>query len=433
MRYSFVIGVLFCLAFNSCIEIPNKFSSIPPGVWRATLELDNTPFAGVEDEVTRGGMDGDVLPFLMEVKYDEDQSFYIEIINGEERIEVRDIRYGRDKATAKDTLWIDFPVFDSYIKAIYEENIMEGEWHINFRDNYAIPFKAYFGQDHLFTTDQETPVTNMTGRWEATFEIETDDPYPAIGDFEMEGTDLSGTFLTETGDYRYLNGQMIDDKFYMSTFDGAHAFLFKGKIMDDGSITGVFRSGTHYTTNWVAKRNSEATLKDPFELTRMLDDSEPISFSFTNTEGIEVTLDDEVYQGKIKLVQIMGTWCPNCKDETMFLQEYAMTQETDEVELISIGFEKYKEKSKAIDRLKIFKDKWNIDWEVLYGGLSDKAEASKTFPMLNEITSYPTLLFIDQNNMVRKVHTGFSGPATDGYESFKKEFYATIGLLKANT
>lgn len=432
MRYSILVLLVVCM-FQSCIEISNQFSSIPPGIWRATLEIDDTPFAGIVDEVSRGSMEGDVLPFLMEVKYDSEQSFYIEIINGEERIPVREIRYGRDKATAKDTIWMDFPVYDSYIKAIYEENIMEGTWHVNYRDNYSIPFKAYYGQDHLFTTDEEEPVTDLTGRWETTFEVGTEDEYPAIGEFEMDGINISGTFLTETGDYRYLNGQMIGDKFFLSTFDGAHAFFFKGKVMEDGSLAGLFRSGKHYTTSWIASRNSEATLTSPYQLTKMLDETEPISFSFQNTEGKEVTLNDPEYQGKIKLVQIMGTWCPNCKDETKFLKNFVAEQNDDVIEVIAIGFEKYKDTDKAISSLKRFKEKWEIPYEVLYGGPSEKEEASRSFPMLNKIISYPTILFIDGNNIVRKIHTGFSGPATSGYEVFRKDFYDTINELRNNT
>ncbi len=432
MRYSIFLVLLISMLFQSCIEVSNPFSSLPPGIWRATLELDNTPFAGIEDEVSRGGMEGDILPFLMEIKYDDEQAFYAEIINGEERIPVREIRYGRDRATAKDTIWMDFPVYDSYIKAIYEENIMEGSWHVNYRDNYSIPFKAYYGQDHLFTTDVEEPVTDMTGRWEVTFEVGTDDEYPAIGEFEMDGTRLSGTFLTETGDYRYLDGQIIGEKFFLSTFDGAHAFFFKGKVMEDGSLTGLFRSGKHYTTSWIAQRNSEAILTSPYELTKMLDDSRPLSFSFLNTDGDQISLDDPKYEGKIKLVQIMGTWCPNCKDETKFLKEFVDRQESKGIEIITIGYEKYKDQQRAIDALKRFKDKWDIPYEVLYGGPSDKAEASKTFPVLNKIISYPTILFIDENNIVKRIHTGFSGPATSGYEVFRKDFYNIINQMKNN-
>ena len=433
MKQYLFFTLLCVVSSSSCVEISNKFTSLPPGVWRATLELDNTPFvAVVEEEVSTNYDIGDVLPFLFELKYKEDNTFYIEIINGPERIVVDDIRYGRDKATAKDTVWIDFPVYDSYIKAIYEENILEGSWHVNYRDNYQIPFKAYFGQDYLFSTDVEEAKTDITGRWAAIFEIGLETEYPAIGEFKQSGNDLYGTFLTEIGDYRYLSGQILNDKFYLSTFDGAHAFLFQGKIIDQNNVVGTFRSGKHHTAGWKAERDSEAALPDPYSLTRMVGEGEAFNFTFANTEGRQISLDDPYLQGKIKIVQIMGTWCPNCKDETHFLKEYLEKENPDDVEIIAVAFEKYREADKAFEILRKFKVNWQIPYEVVLGGYYDKGEASMVFPMLNEIISYPTLIFLDQDNKVRKIHTGFTGPATNEYDDFKSEFYDIINQLRTD-
>jgi thiol-disulfide isomerase/thioredoxin len=433
MKSLYILAGIILLSFNSCIEVNNSFDALPPGIWRGTLELDNTPFAVEAEEVSTKKLLGDVLPFLFELKYNPDNTFFIEIINGEERIKVDDIRYGRDKATAKDTVYIDFPVYDSYIKAIYEENIMEGYWYVNYRENYAIPFKAYYGQDHLFTTNLVAPADDLSGKWAATFEIETEDEYPAVGEFIQSGNSLTGTFLTETGDYRYLSGQVIGERMYLSTFDGAHAFLFKGKISEKDNLVGIFRSGKHYTTDWIAERDPDASLTNPFELTKMLNENEPLDFSFADTKGNQVTLDDDRFKGKIKIVQIMGTWCPNCKDETKFLKSYLMDENPGDVVVIAIAFEKYREEEKSMEVLKRFKAKWDIPYPVLLGGYHEKAEAILSLPMLNKIISYPTLLFVDEDNKVRKVYTGFSGPATSGFEQFKKDFYSTLSQLRTES
>ena len=43
--------------------------------------------------------------------------------------------------------------------------------------------------------------------------------------------------------------------------------------------------------------------------------------------------------------------------------------------------------------------------------------------MLNHVLSYPTTIFLDKKGQVRKIHTGFNGPATgEKYEVFKQEF-----------
>jgi len=414
-----------------CVEPINQaYTKLPPGIWRGELHLDNTPRVySVEDEYVVDDYTENELPFTFEVIYTSEDSFYIEFINGEERLRSEKIVYGRDKETAKDTVIIDFPTFDTYIKAIYEDDVMEGDYYVNYRKNYKVPFKAFHGQSHRFTTLKQNPVTDISGKWEVKFEVGTEDEYPAIGEFKQDGNHLLGTFMTETGDYRFLEGTIQENKLFLSTFDAAHAFLFSGKILEDGSITGLFKSGKHYTTSWEARRNEDANLKNAFDLTKNQMDT-PINIAFPNTDGDTISLTDQKFQGKIKLVKITGTWCPNCKDETDFLVEYLAKNQSDEVEVIEVAFERYAEDEKNLQILKRYEQNNNLPFTILYGGQASKTLATEKFPMLDKIISFPTLLFVDKANIVRKVHTGFAGPATSGYQDFKAEFEATINELK---
>ena len=70
-----------------------------------------------------------------------------------------------------------------------------------------------------------------------------------------------------------------------------------------------------------------------------------------------------------------------------------------------------------------------MEYDILYGGYYNKKEAAETFPMLNHILSYPTMIFIDRNNKVRRIHTGFSGPATSVYKPFVEDFNSFVDLL----
>lgn len=263
-----VLILMIIAVWGSCIVIENPFTGLPPGPWRAILELEPRSLAenpegkplpqlmNLEfEEVTQGE-----LPFNFEVRYTDEQNFYIEIINGEERIKVEDIIIGRDRSTAKDTVVIKLPVYNSYIRAIFEEDVMEGEWVDNSRENYRIPFKAYQGQAHRFTSLRKTPVMDVSGRWEATFGVEGENTYMAIGEFSQEGNHLAGAFLTETGDYCSLEGTVQEDKLYLSSFDGAHAFLFEAKILPDSTLIGSLRSGKHYKTLWKARANPDFEL-----------------------------------------------------------------------------------------------------------------------------------------------------------------------------
>jgi thiol-disulfide isomerase/thioredoxin len=426
------VFVFIVLGLNSCFfSAENPYSGLPPGKWRAVLKLVNNPInpnprgEPLPDKVNlkfEEVTDGE-LPFIFEVKYVTKDSFYIEIINGDERIVVDDIKIGRDKSQAKDTILINFPVFDSYIRGFFLENAIDGEWVVRNKENYRIPFIARHGRDYRFTNLRKAPVMDVSGRWDATFEIGTEDEYKGVGEFKQDGNHLTGTFLTETGDYRYLEGTVQANKLYLSCFDGSHAFLFEGKINPkDSTMIGSFRSGNAYQTSWEAKFNPNAKLKDANALTFLKPGYDRFDFSFENTAGKTVSLKDARYQNKVKIIQIMGTWCPNCRDETAFLVDYLKEHPDQDVEVIALAFERYKEKDKAMEALKRYQEHFKMDYELLLAGISDNQEASKVLPMLNAVLAYPTMIVIDKNDRVQRIHTGFSGPATSEYKQFKAEF-----------
>jgi thiol-disulfide isomerase/thioredoxin len=436
-----IIGIALLallLQQSACIVVDNRFPALPPGPWRAILELEPnlvTPNPKGEplpekmdmdfEEVTQGE-----LPFNMEVVYDTPDSFHIEIINAEERIIVDDITIGLDRATAKDTVVIEFPVYDSYIKAIYEEDILEGEWIVENRgEPYAIPFLAKHGQNHRFTTLRKDPIMDISGRWSVTFGVDGQAPYPAIGEFKQDGNHLSGTFLTETGDYRYLEGSVQANKIYLSTFDGAHAYLFEAKIQPDSSLLGSFRSGKHFRTLWRAERADSLALRKPDEIAYLKEGYESIRFAFPNSEGEMVSLSDERYQDKVVIVQLMGTWCPNCRDETVFLKNYLENHPSQDLEVIALAFERYQEQSKARQAIQTYKEEMGIEYEVLLAGTASKEAASEALPMLSEVASFPTMIIIGRSGKVQRIHSGFAGPATSRYADFKKEFSTFIEQL----
>jgi len=438
VKHFILIAITALLIFDSCIVVNEPFNHLPPGPWRAILKLEYKPVTSNPEgkplpekmnmsfeEVSQGE-----LPFNFEVIYDTPDSFHLEIINGEERIVVNDITIGLDRATAKDTLIINFPVYDSYIYAIYEEDILEGDWIVNNREGeYRIPFVARHGQGHRFTTLRKEPVIDLSGRWEATFEIDEESPYPAIAEFQQNGNELTGTFMTETGDYRYLEGTVQANKMYLSCFDGSHAFLFEAKIQEDSTLIGSFRSGKHYRTLWTARRNPNATLSSPDDLTYLREGYDGFRFAFPNPEGDTISLEDEQYQGKVRLVQIMGTWCPNCRDETNFLTQYLSENPNSELSVIGLAFERYKERDKSMQAIQTYKERMEIPYEILYAGYYNKKEAAKALPMLNQIVSYPTMIFVDKTGKVRRIHTGFSGPATSTYNEFKADFESFVNQL----
>ncbi len=439
MRLSPLITSIICIQilWMGCFEMPNPYRQIPPGPWRGVLKLDPEKAlidqlpreTGVNDildfeEVTEGD-----LPFNFDVVYTDDTTFHIIIRNADEEIILRDYVIRPDRATQKDTILIPFSPYDSYFEVIAEGNVLEGKWIVPSRGNYQIHFVAHHGKDYRFTQLRKPPLIDVTGRWKVLFGLETDDPFPAIGEFRQQGNYLEGTFLTETGDYRYLEGTVQADKIYLSCFDGSHMFLFEAKVQPDSSLSGIFWSGIHFITSWNAVRNETFTLTDRDSLSTVKNEEDNrLSFTFPDERGNMISLDDPVFEGKPKIIQILGTWCPNCLDETKFLLNFLDTSKID-VPVIGLAFERHRDPIRAKEAIRHYRDRLNIPYPILHAGLSDKEEASRKLPIIDEIISYPTLLFLNRENEIVKIHTGFSGPATSEYGEFMKGFTTVVHQL----
>jgi len=127
----------------------------------------------------------------------------------------------------------------------------------------------------------------------------------------------------------------------------------------------------------------------------------------------------------------MGTWCPNCMDETHFLLNYLKENPNPDLVVIGLAFERYDDPAKAMNAIRTYKKRLSIPYEVLHAGSSNKEKAALALPMLNQVLSYPTTIYIDRNDQVRRIHTGFSGPATSQYEAFKTDFQSFVSNLLA--
>ncbi len=426
------IFIAIAILFSQCIEFDHPYKVLAPGIWHIQMPL--VPYTAPEErrdaalstaqELTEGK-----LPFLLEVFNPTKDSIYIEIINGKERIPVTDIQYGRNPETARDTIRINFPIYDTYIVADIDGNKMDGFWHVKRRENYKIPFSARYGKKHRFTTLKKTPVMDISGKWATTFSPEKDE-YHAIGVFQQDGNHLTGTFMTETGDYRFLEGTIQADKIYLSAFDGSHAFLFEGKVNPmDSTITGSFRSGTHYQTTWVAKKDDQSTLKDAENLVQAKDHTTPVNFNLPTPDGRQISLDAPTLAGKPTILQIMGTWCPNCRDEGVFLADY-FTQHPDlPINVIGLAFEKYDDVNKNMAVIQKYKQVLKIPYDIVFAGKPKKENILSIFPQMDSFMAYPTMIFLDKDRKIIKIHTGFNGPATPEYSHFKQEFDKTIKEL----
>ena len=327
--------------------------------------------------------------------------------NAEEQIEVDEV------SLSGDSLFIRMPVFDSEFRGkVLSETRIKGQWYNYSRKDYSIPFDATYGA-------WECPsgkVADFDGKWQVSFGKDTADLTPAVGVFEQSSSTVQGTFLTETGDFRYLQGCVVGDKMTLSTFDGAHAFLFTADITGDQVLAGTFYSGKHWNEPFTAFKNDTATLRDPEALTYLNPGYDKFDFSFPAPDSQIVSLADEQFQGKVVLVQIMGSWCPNCLDESKLYAEWHKKYQAKGLEIVGLAFERTPTFAKAARNISRLQERLGTPYPILIASTSNnKQEAAKKLPMLNHVMSYPTSIFIDRSGAVRKIHTGFYGPGTGSY------------------
>lgn len=367
--------------------------------------------------------DSQILPFNFTLSRLEDGNYLMKIYNAEEEITVDEISIDGD------SIHIRMPIFDGLLTGTFTENRMEGNFVEESKER-SVPFTAVHGDKDRFPVKEDATV-NISGIWETYFKVNTEGEYPAKGIFMQNGNDVKGTFRTKTGDYRYLEGVVTGDSLKLSAFDGSHVFLFMAQVTDS-TLDGTFYSGRHSVEEFLAARNEAFELPDADSLTYLRDGYDRFDFSFPDTSGKMVSLSDPRFKNKTVLVQIMGTWCPNCLDETRFYVDFLEKNPDLEVELVALAFEYAKTEEKAFEAINRLKDRTGADYPILLAqyGTSNKQKANEKLPMLNHILSYPTTIYIDKNGEVKKIHTGFNGPATgEKYEQFKKQFAETIQEL----
>ena len=410
-KYFLLVSILFMNFFSY------SQSLLENGTWHCSLQLTQTAR----------------LPFTLQVLDSTNFDFngrhekMLFIINGEEKIPVHSYR------EQGDSIFIIPSVFQTEIKAAiktndYGDKYLEGIFVDYARiGNYTIPFFAHNSamvEAPGILDDQP----DFSGKWECRFSPGTADSSVAVGIFTQKNNSAHGTFLTTTGDYRYLSGSANSNILVLSAFDGAHLFLFVAQMQKDNTLKGEFWSGKHHKEEWTAKRNNNFELPASDRLTFLKDGWKSLQFSFPDADSNLVSLADEKFDHKVVLVQISGSWCPNCMDETRVLIPLYKKYHEQGLEIIMLNYERKDDWSFIQQTLKHEKEVFQIPYPILFAGLTSKS--SESLPMLNKISGYPTLIIMDSEGIVRKTITGIDGPATgDLYEKWKDDLESYVEKL----
>ncbi len=352
------------------------------------------------------------------------------LINGPERLALNEV-----KITGSH-LEILMPGYENRLVADADGASLHGEIVLDKLGGKQqhVPLRAQLGQDYRFFAAAATDNADVSGRWSVTFVDDAGVAEKDVGEFTQSHDVVTGTILTDTGDHRYLAGQVHGDELDLSTFDGAHVFLYKAKLAPDGGLVGDFWSGLAYHEKLTAKRDANAALPNAYSLTSMRGASQHFDFAFPDLAGNMVSSKDPQFKNKVMIVALAGSWCPNCHDEAAFLEPLYREYRAKGVEIVSLMFEHFGDFPHAAEASQRFRQHYGIDYTTLIAGISDKDDAAKKLPMLDRVYAFPTTIFIDKKGVVRKIHTGFSGPATgEHYTEFAAEVRDTLNQLLAET
>jgi thiol-disulfide isomerase/thioredoxin len=308
--------------------------------------------------------------------------------------------------------------FDSYatkLEATLNDGILTGTYGGVSGNAYAFHAKRH-DPSLAASSDQHAP--DISGLWE----IQVKSPKAESAwhfVVNQKGAKIDAAILRVEGDTGTLSGNFKDGKFFLSHFAGERPFYVEVTPQSDGSLQMQIAS-FHDTQNLVALRPAEARARnlappdDPTQHTKVKDPAQPLRFSFPDMNGRIVSSTDEQFQGKVVLLNITGSWCPNCHDEAPFLEELYRKYRGQGLEIVALDFEPA-EQLKSLLRARAFIKRYGIEYTYLIAG--EPSQMNEKIPQAENLNAWPTTFFIGRNGLVRTIHTGFTSRASGELDS----------------
>lgn len=324
------------------------------------------------------------------------------LVNGSNRVTAE------RTSVAGNTLTIAFPSYDASIELRPEGGALVGTAHLRRRTGPVdIAARAEPGQAYRFYPNPTPPTRGLVGSWPLT--LSGKDAEPGLLIIRQEGDHIEGSVQYPSGDVRYLSGETSGGEFSLSTFDGNQGSVWRGRMLPDGTMAGeTFNATAKEATPWTAKPGAVAFAPVGVEKPSV----DRIDFTFPDADGRPVSLSDPRYKGKVVVVAIGGSWCPNCHDEAAFLSPYAKRRVAEGLEVIGLSFEYGDDPVRNARQVRRFAQRYGIGYPLLVAGAATPEATKKALPGIGGVKIYPTTLFIDRKGRLRTIHTGYAGPAT---------------------
>lgn len=346
------------------------------------------------------------IPFRFEIAQDgsQVQGFFFE---GDRKIA------SSSGSFANGRLELEYDYLDTTLDVTFVGDQFYGSYRVNRPGAQPLLIRA---QRFVPAPADAAAAPQVSGNWEmrrAPNEVRTASDKQTWNLFlRQSGAEVSGSILRVDGDTGFLNGKWQKGILVLSHFAGQGPLLFEAKLNTDGTLAIALNRSADY----IAVRKSEARAKgvpdppDPTRYTGVKDPSVPFRFSFPDMDGKIVANTDARFKGKVVLLAIGGSWCPNCQDEAPFLVELYKEFHSQGLEIVGLMFEADEEPALARRHVQTFIKRFGIPYPMLIAGTPDNI--NQELPALVNFGAYPTTIFLGRDGRVRSVHAGFASQAT---------------------
>jgi thiol-disulfide isomerase/thioredoxin len=392
------------LAFTSCQR--KRDIQYLPGIWHGTVYLQN------QDEV----------PLKMEFKVEGDQVIGT-FINGDERVTSTSGTF--DGLNLK----LKFDYFDAVMEGGVARREIIGTITRTWKSQKLTRnFKIWRGGGTMIVP-AATEGKDLSGEWDMKVGEGEKQRQWRLLLTQKEGA-LTGTIMTPSGDWGTMTGEFAYGKMQITRFDVINARLLRAQLNANGQLEGMVDLGQGEAPRKVLAERVSATAPVATQNTKVQNPLEPFKFAGLDLDGKTVSSTDARFKNKAIIIEITGTWCPNCYDEAPLLKDLYARYQAQGLEVIGLSFEYTGDTKRDLEQIKIFREKHNIPYLSLLGGSTENNDIAQKLPQLVNFGAYPTTIFIGRDGLVKKIHAGFDGPATgERHTRLKAEFEATVKEL----
>jgi peroxiredoxin len=327
------------------------------------------------------------------------------------------------------TLALQWDYLATHLEATYKDGVIDGQYFgsVGPRDNGAHLFHAARATQ---APEPDPGAPSIAGLWIIPNNSSKGEKAWRFV-VQQKGGAVSAAILRVDGDTGAMTGVYKNGKFVVSHFSGFRPNVLEITLLKNGDLD-ILQNGK---TKMSAVRAETAQARgiplpaDPTQHTRVKDPSEPFRFSFPDLSGKLVSNTDARFHNKVVLVEVTGSWCPNCHDEAPFLVDLYRRYRDRGLEIVALSFEEADQLQDPV-RLRAFVKKYGIEYTVLLCGEQDDAKVK--LAQADNWNAWPTTFFLGRDGRVRGVHAGFPSTGSgDLFRQAKADFVAETERLLA--